>query len=167
MAKVTLIYARSNNGIIGNKGKLPWHLPEDMAHFKQMTMDGIVIMGHRTWESLSVQGRPLPGRINLVLTRQKNYLTDAGIPCNSLERAIKTCAEMERDLWVIGGAEVYAAAVPYATHAVVTEIHVEYVGDAYAPTLGVDWVETQRDNRVSQKENIRFDYVYYTKTLQT
>ncbi len=130
-----LIYARSSNGVIGKDGGLPWRLPEDLAHFKRTTMGHPVIMGRRTWESLFV--RPLPGRRNLVVTRQAGWSAAGAEVCGSVEEAVRRCEG--EDAWIIGGEQVYEAALPLADLAVVTEIAEEFDGDAYAPELGSDW----------------------------
>ncbi len=132
---VGLIWAQASNGVIGKDGRLPWRLPEDLAHFKRTTMGHPVIMGRRTWESLFVQ--PLPGRRNLVVTRQAEWSAPGAEVCRSVDEAVRRCAG--DDAWVIGGAQVYAAALPHADLAVVTELEESFDGDAYAPELGTDW----------------------------
>jgi dihydrofolate reductase len=133
---VALIWAQAASGVIGRDGTLPWHLPEDLAHFRELTQGGSVLMGRRTWESLPERFRPLPGRRNLVLTRSPGW-SDAGAEvAGSVPEALAACSA---DVWVIGGAQVYLAALPYATRVVRTEIDQFVHGEAYAPDLDVTW----------------------------
>ena len=157
--KLHLIFARARNGVIGNKGSMPWHLPEDLAHLKKTTMGCPVIMGRKTWDSLPPKFRPLPGRLNVVVTRQSNWHADGALRAGSLPDALtvcKTCA----DVWVLGGAEIYVQALPFANTAVVTEIDADFDGDAYAPQFGPAWTKTQGDAQVSST-GIRFSFSTY------
>ena len=142
--RLNLIYARAANGVIGKDNALPWHLPEDLAHFKRHTTGCPVLMGRKTWESLPPRFRPLPGRRNLVLTRQSDWQADGAERCDNLDDALARCAAAP-EVWVIGGAQLYTLALPRAQRAVVTEIGRDFDGDAYAPVLGSDWRETARD----------------------
>jgi dihydrofolate reductase len=130
LSRVGLVWAQAANGVIGRDGALPWHLPEDMAHFRELTRGATVIMGRRTWESLPERFRPLPGRRNVVLTRQQ-HIEGADV-FDSLEKAL---ANVEGDVWVMGGAAVYTAALPFADTVVVTEIQESFEGDTYAPAV--------------------------------
>jgi dihydrofolate reductase len=127
---IGLVWAQSANGVIGRDGTLPWHLPEDMKHFRSLTVGATVLMGRRTWASLPPRFRPLPGRRNLVLssTPQEGVQTFA-----DLSQAL---AAVSGDLWVIGGAAVYRAVLPFADRIVVTEIRELFDGDTYAPDVG-------------------------------
>jgi len=140
---LNLIFARARNGVIGQNNTLPWHLPEDLAHFKQTTLGQPVVMGRKTWESLPPRFRPLPGRTNLVVTRQKDWQDTGAVVAHSIEEALQQCPA-DAQVWVIGGAEVYAQAMPLATRAVVTEIDADFEGDAFAPTFDASWQEIQR-----------------------
>jgi dihydrofolate reductase len=131
---VRLVWAQAAGGVIGSGGALPWHLPEDLKLFKALTTGSTVVMGRRTWESLPPRFRPLPGRRNVVLSRTLDGV-GAGVPVvASVEQALG-----EGDLWVIGGGEVYAAFLPHAAEAVVTEVGAEFPGDTWAPALDGDW----------------------------
>ncbi|MEU5263805.1 dihydrofolate reductase [Amycolatopsis sp. NPDC021455] len=127
---IGLVWAQAANGVIGRDGALPWHLPEDLKHFRTVTAGSAVLMGRRTWESLPPRFRPLPGRRNLVLsaTPQDGVETFADLPA--------ALAAVTGDLWVIGGAAVYRAALPFADRIVVTEIRESFDGDTYAPEVG-------------------------------
>ena len=157
--KLHLIFARAANGVIGNNNTLPWHLPEDMAHFKRSTLGCPVIMGRKTWDSLPPKFRPLPGRLNVVVTRQADWRAEGALCAHSLTEAMALCPA-EGDAWVIGGAELFAQALPLATTAVVTEIDAIYEGDAFAPQFGPQWIETARERQVSAT-GLNFSFVTY------
>jgi dihydrofolate reductase len=139
-----LIFARSRDGVIGRDGGLPWHLPEDLAHFKRCTLGCPVIMGRKTWDSLPPRFRPLPGRANVVLTRQTDWQAAGALRAESLEQAMALCGDAEH-VWVIGGAQLYALALPLAHTAVITEIDAVVEGDAFAPHFGPQWTESARE----------------------
>lgn len=159
--KLHLILARAANGVIGNNNTLPWRLPEDMAHFKRTTLGCPVIMGRKTWDSLPPKFRPLPGRLNVVVTRQPDWQAEGALCAHSLPEAMALCP-LESDAWVIGGAEIYAQALPLASTAVVTEIDADFEGDAYAPPFGPEWTETAREQQVSST-GLNFSFVTYHK----
>ena len=127
---IGLVWAQSANGVIGRDGTLPWHLPEDMKHFRDLTTGATVLMGRRTWESLPPRFRPLPGRRNLVLSRTPQ---DGAETFPDLQQAL---AAAPGSVWVIGGAAVYRAALPLAERIVVTEIREAFDGDVHAPEVG-------------------------------
>ena len=159
--RVNLIFARAANGVIGRDGTLPWHLPEDMAHFKRMTAGCPVIMGRKTWDSLPPKFRPLPGRTNLVITRQVLWRENGAQPSSSMRESLLFCEQMEpvpSEVWVIGGAQIYAQALPLAQRAVVTEIDQDFEGDAFAPHFGPTWRETSRESGVSAN-GLRYSFV--------
>ena len=144
-----MIYARARNGVIGKQGQLPWHLPEDLAHFKRTTLGQPVVMGRVTWESLPEKFRPLPGRTNVVVSRQTSFKATGAQVVSSLEAAMALFPSSEI-VWLIGGAQLYAQALPLASQIVVTEIDADFGGDAFAPSLSPnDWTETQRSSHVS------------------
>ncbi|CAN7530879.1 dihydrofolate reductase [Acidovorax delafieldii] len=143
-----LIYARAANGVIGKDNRLPWHIPEDMAHFKQLTQGCPVVMGRKTWDSLPPRFRPLPGRTNIVVTRQADWQADGAHRAGSLAKALALC-DAGKTVWIIGGAQIYAESLPLADCVEVTEIAQDFDGDAYAPVLGAEWVETVREHHVS------------------
>jgi dihydrofolate reductase len=159
--RLHLIYARASNGVIGKDNALPWHLPEDMAHFKRTTLGCPVIMGRKTWDSLPPKFRPLPGRLNIVVTRNTALQTEGASRAASLADALALCPPGS-DVWVIGGAQIYAAALPLASTAVVTEIDQAFEGDALAPELGPTWRETSREHHTAGN-GLRFAFVTYTR----
>lgn len=159
--KLNLIYARAANGVIGLNNTLPWHLPEDLAHFKRTTLGCPVIMGRNTWDSLPPRFRPLPGRLNMVLTRQPDWQAAGALRANSLTEACAQCPP-DSAVWVIGGAQIYAQALPLASTVVVTEIDAPFEGDAFAPELGPEWVESSRESQVSAS-GLTFSFVTYQR----
>ena len=157
--RVYLVAAVAANGVIGSEGRLPWHLPEDLKHFKQLTLGHPVVMGRKTWESL---GKALPGRENIVVTRSPGYEAADAHVAASLEAALALCAG-ESVVFVIGGAELYAAALPLADGLVLTEIHRDYPGDVRFPAFDrAAWRETQRKPRASA-DGLPFDFVLYER----
>ena len=160
--RLHLIYARAANGVIGINGTLPWHLPEDLAHFKRTTLGCPVIMGRKTWDSLPPRFRPLPGRSNVVVTRQAHWHENGALPAQDLRSALQIC-EQSPDVWVIGGAQLYTLAEPLASTAVVTEIEKDFEGDAFAPALGLGWTEVARERHVSST-GLGYSFVTYQNT---
>ncbi len=159
---LNLIFARARNGVIGLRNTLPWHLPEDLAHFKQTTLGQPVVMGRKTWDSLPPKFRPLPGRINIVVTRQPNWQADGAVVVHSLDDALQHCPP-NCEAWVIGGAEIYAQAMPLSDHAVVTEIDADFDGDAYAPTFDASWQEVSRVSSVASN-GLAYSFVTLKRT---
>ena len=159
--RLNLIYARAANGVIGKDNALPWHLPEDMAHFKRMTTGCPVVMGRKTWDSLPLKFRPLPGRRNIVVTRQADWQADGAERAAGLPEAMALCADAA-EVWVIGGAQIYAEAAPLARRAVVTEIDRDFDGDAHAPSLDAGWREVARDTHVAV-DGLPFSFVTYVQ----
>ncbi|MES2512057.1 MAG: dihydrofolate reductase [Pseudomonadota bacterium] len=159
--KVNMIYARAANGVIGKNNTIPWHLPEDMAHFKATTMGWPVIMGRKTWDSLPAKFRPLPGRTNIVITRQNDWQAEGAKVATSVEDAISLAGNIE-EVWVIGGAQIYELAEPLAERIEVTELAEDFEGDAFAPALGTQWVQAAREDQVS-KNGLKFSFITYNK----
>lgn len=134
MTEFVLVLAKSTNGVIGTAdNRLPFHVPEDLAHLRRITMGHPVVMGRRTWDSLP--RRPLPGRDNYVLTHNPNWSEPGAIPIHSLVSLIGVAEQV----FVLGGAQVYREAMPYATFALVTEVKIESDGTVKAPGFGHDW----------------------------
>lgn len=117
---------------------MPWHLPEDLAHFKHVTLSWPVIMGRKTWESIPPRFRPLPGRSNIVVTRQADWQAAGTQRAAGVLEALRLSAGAEQ-VWVIGGAQIFQAALPLATELVVTDIDADFEGDTYAPLIGAEW----------------------------
>ena len=157
--RISLIWAQARNGVIGKDGVMPWHLPEDLAHFKRTTLSHPVIMGRRTWDSIPPRFRPLPGRRNIVVTRQADWQETGVESAPSLVDALQKC-ENDRQVWIIGGAQIYAQALPLADELVVTEIDADFDGDAHAPALSAEWREVARDPVVAAS-GLRLAFVTY------
>ena len=137
---VSCIWAQAHDRVIGAEGRLPWHLPEDLRLFKQLTSGGTVVMGRRTWESLPERNRPLPGRRNVVLSRDPAWSADGAQRAGSVADALAAAG----DCWVIGGAAVNAAFLPHAGRQVVTDVDLAVDGDTHAPVLDAGWRRVTR-----------------------
>ena len=161
MTTLALIAAVARNGVIGHGNALLWRLPEDLRHFRRTTLGAPVIMGRKTWDSLPPRFRPLPGRCNIVITRQADWRAEGGERVASVEEAIALCGDVP-EAWIIGGAEIYKLAMPHADIAVVTEIEADYEGDAFAPELDAQWHEAARERHVS-KTGLGFSFVRYNR----
>jgi len=157
--RIYLIAAVAANGVIGVNGKLPWQLPEDLKHFKRLTLGHPVIMGRRTWESL---GAALPGRENIVVTRSAGYEAPGAARAASLDAALALCAG-EPVVFVIGGERLFAESLPLAAGLVLTEIHRDYDGDTWFPKFDrTRWRESQREPHTAA-DGTRFDFVLYER----
>ncbi|HEV7567812.1 MAG TPA: dihydrofolate reductase [Microbacteriaceae bacterium] len=142
---IGMIWAQARQGVIGARGTVPWNVPEDLAHFELITFGHPVIMGRRTWDSLPASSKPLPGRTNIVLTRNDGWSAHGATVAHSLDEAIDALGVDEEEVWIIGGAQIYSEAVGLANLAVVTEIDHNYNGEAYAPGLGSEWTKIAAD----------------------
>ena len=158
-----LIVAMSRNRVIGRNNALPWYLPGDLRYFKQVTMGKPILMGRKTWESI---GRPLPGRMNVVISRDHQWQAPAGTVCeHSLADGFKRAtaqAELEGgdEVMVIGGGEIYAAALPDIDRMYVTRVHAEIEGDAFFPEVNWEqWEEIGRED-FSASDNNPYDYSF-------
>jgi dihydrofolate reductase len=166
---ISLIWAQSTNGVIGRDGALPWHLPEDMARFRSLTTGATVVMGRATWESLPERFRPLPGRRNVVLSRRPSYDAPGARVAASLTDALDMAGgdtadgdtadgDTGGDVWVIGGAAVYAAALPHADALFVTDVAGDFEGDVHAPELGPEWVEVEAGEWQTSSTGLRYRF---------
>ena len=160
--KLGMVFARARNGVIGKGGVMPWRLPEDMAHFKKVTMGAHVIMGRKTWDSIPPKFRPLPGRTNIVVTRQADWHAEGATRAASLSEALEMCAGQPQ-VWVIGGAQIYAQTMQLVDTAEVTEIEADFDGDAFAPEFGAGWREVARERHLSAT-GLHYSFVTYTNT---
>ncbi len=155
--RLSIIAALSRNRVIGRDNTLPWHLPEDLRHFKALTMGHHIVMGRKTYESL---GRLLPGRTTVIVTRNPEYRIEGAIVVTSLQQALEVCRG-EAEIFIIGGAELYGQALPLTDHLYLTEIDAEFEGDVHFPQLSqLHWRETARETRVSEK-GLPFSFVEY------
>jgi len=160
---VSLVAAVANGGVIGRDGTVPWHLPEDMAFFRELTTGHPVVMGRRTWDSLPDRFRPLPGRRNIVVTRNTSWEADGAERASSIEEALRLAGADEPVVYVIGGAEIYRAALPYADELVLTEVELDVTGDAFFPEWPRDgFLEIDRESRVAD-DGTRLAFVTYRR----
>jgi dihydrofolate reductase len=161
--KVALVAAVARGGVIGRDGTIPWRLPEDVAFFKELTTGHVVVMGRRTWESIPDRFRPLPGRRNVVVTRNREWAAEGSERAGSVEEALALAEGTER-VFVIGGAEVYAAALPHADELVLTEIELDVDGDTFFPEWDRDsFEEVSREQHVAG-DGTRFDFVTHRRS---
>ena len=167
MTCISVIVAVADNGVIGRHNALPWHLPEDLRYFKRVTMGKPIVMGRKTFESI---GRPLPGRTNIVISRDPGFAAAGVAAATSLDAALQlaesaAAAAGEREVVVIGGAEIYALAIPRADRLYVTRVHAEPEGDALLPPVAWgDWVESQRqDCRADGANSCDYSFVVYER----
>lgn len=158
--RLHMIAAVASNGVIGAGNRMPWHLPEDLRHFKATTLGHPVVMGRKTWESI---GRPLPGRRNIVVSRQSGLVLPGAEIANSLPAALALC-DGAPEVWVIGGGELYRQALPQAQKVVLTEIAQSYEGDTRFPELPAgQWKESSRAAHTSAA-GLRYDFVTYERS---
>ncbi len=158
--RVSLIAAVASNGVIGRDNALIWHIPADLAHFKKITHGHPIVMGRRTWESI---GRPLPGRRNIVVTRQEAWQADGAEAAASLAEALGLCAEAP-EVFVIGGAQVYAEALPLAHRLWLTEIDAQPEGHVHFPDWPrQDFEQLSREHHAAQGALPAFDFVLYER----
>lgn len=156
-----LIWAQSTSGIIGRDNGIPWRLPEDQARFKELTLGQTVLMGRLTWESLPAKVRPLPGRRNVVITRDAGFVADGADVVTALPEDI--------DGWVIGGAQIYAMTLPLADRCEVTEIDIDLEpvdGDTLAPPLDDSWVQTTGE-WLTSASGLRYRFCSYHRDSST
>ena len=163
--ELVLIAAMARGRVIGRGNALPWHLPEDMAHFRAVTRGHPVIMGRKTWDSLPERFRPLPGRRNLVVTRNAAWQAAGAEAMPSFDAAMAATAGAAR-VFVIGGAELYAAALPHADTLLLTEIDADFAGDARFPDFSVcDFAKTGREQfRAAAPNDFDFAFVTYRRS---
>tara|TARA_B100002019_G_C21151028_1_gene538272 strand:- start:413 stop:886 length:474 start_codon:yes stop_codon:yes gene_type:complete len=151
---IKMIVAHDLNNLIGNQNKLPWHLPEDLQHFKNETLNKNIVMGRKTFESI---GRPLPKRNNIILTRDKNYCPENTTVFNSVSEILKSYD----NFIVIGGVEIYKQFLPHTNELIVTEIQNTFDGDAYFPEYKNSFDKIKENQFYSDKSNLKYNITYY------
>jgi dihydrofolate reductase len=157
VSEIVLVLAVAENGVIGKDGGIPWHISEDMKRFKALTLGHTVVMGRKTWDSLPK--KPLPGRVNVVVTRQKDWRADGAVRASSLGQATAGTSGV---VMIIGGAEIYERALPLASRIELTEVHRAFDGDARFELDRTGWKETAREDHVTP-EGLRYSYVTLTR----
>jgi dihydrofolate reductase len=161
---LALIVAMARNRVIGHNGRLPWRLSADLQRFKALTMGHHIIMGRNTWESI---GRPLPGRISLVVTRNEAYVAPGATVVKTVAEAL-ALARDDSEAFVIGGSQIYRAALPLADRIYLTELKAEYPGDAFFPPLAAgEWRTLQREHHPQEGEQPAWDFVVYEREPRT
>jgi dihydrofolate reductase len=154
--RLTLVAAVADNGVIGDAGDIPWRIPADFAHFKALTLGHVLVMGRATYDSI---GRPLPGRTTIVLTRDPQWQAPGVLVAGSLEEALDLAGDVPGEVFVAGGAGVYAQALDRADAQVLTEVHLSPTGDTHYPEFDRSrWVETRRESHLDAE--IPFELVW-------
>ena len=157
---LALIWAQAANGVIGADGSMPWQVPEDLARFRQLTMGSAVIMGRRTWDTIEPRFRPLPGRRNIVVTRDRSWIADGAEVAHSIDEAVA----LDDAPWVMGGAQIYAATIDLADRLEVTEIAAAPEGDALAPTIDpARWALALDAPWLTSRTGIDYRFLSYTR----
>jgi len=169
MIDLAVIVAAAENGVIGRDNALPWHLPGDLQYFKRVTMGKPIVMGRKTYESI---GRPLPGRSNIVITRNPDFCAGGVRVVASLDDALQMAGDIAlidgvEELVVIGGADIYREAIPRATRLYVTEVHANVEGDAYLPEIDwSQWREIDRERHLAGETNpYDYSFVVYRRAV--
>ena len=157
---IFLIAALANNRVIGKEGKIPWHLKEDLAHFKKLTSNSVVIMGRKTYESI---GKPLSNRINLVMTRNAKEIKDLKVVPNS-KVALEVASTYSKDIFIIGGENIYREFLPFSTKMFLTEVEIDINGDTFFPQWDKqDWTEVSREKKIDAENKIKFSFIEYKR----
>jgi dihydrofolate reductase len=160
---VGLIWAQTPDGVIGADNGIPWRLPEDMAHFKATTIGHTVVMGRKTWESLPLRSRPFPNRRNIVVTRDPQWAAEGAERAGSIAEALELAATSTPEqispsdtAWVVGGSEIYRAALEHATMLSMTEVEVSVTGNAYAPEVDASWTVNEDTGWQFSRSGLRY-----------
>jgi len=164
--KISMIAAMSANRVIGINNDLPWNLPDDMRYFMNTTKNHVVIMGRKNYESLPLKFRPLPNRTNLVVSRKEDFEAPGCEVFQNIEAAIDFArGQNEKELFIIGGGQIYNLGLAFADNIYLTEIHAEIAGgEVFFPELGEEWKEYSRtSHEKDQKHEYAFDFVKYEK----
>jgi dihydrofolate reductase len=157
MSKIALVLARAQNGVIGANNAIPWRIPDDLKRFKAITMGKPLIMGRKTWDSFPK--KPLPGRTNIVLTRDADWRADGAAVVHTFDEAVaRARSENPSEIAVIGGAEIYRIALPLADIVHLTEVHGDFGGDTVMPPFGPEWREVARENHTTP-DGLNYSYV--------
>lgn len=157
---ISLIVAHDKNRVIGYENKMPWHLPGELQYFKEQTMGKPMIMGRKTFDSI---GRPLPGRRNIVITRNENYQSDGIEVAKSLEEALKLAGN-EEEVMIIGGEQIFKLALPIADRLYITHIEHDFNGDTFFPTYGNEWILISKSEPIEIPDGYSYTYCIYEKS---
>lgn len=159
MQALSLIVAHADNRVIGLNNQLPWHLPEDLKRFKQLTMGHHIIMGRKTYESL---GRLLPGRTTVIVTRNPNYQVEGAKVVNSIPQALAACVQ-DTEPFLIGGAEMYALGLPNVTRLYITRVHQQIAGDAFFPEVDMTQWQLIEDVEKTSADGLQYSDTIYQR----
>ena len=157
---ISLMVAHDPNRVIGFNNDLPWHIPEDLAYFKEKTMGKAMVMGRKTYESI---GRPLPGRESIVITRNKEFSAKGVVVVHELEEAIEQAKEYAEEVMIIGGAEIFRISMDIADRLYITYIQSEYEGDTFFPNYGPEWKLVSTTEEMISKNGTAYSYLIYEK----
>lgn len=165
---LSIVVACSENGVIGSDNSLPWHLPEDLRHFKALTMGKPLVMGRKTFDSI---GRPLPGRTTLVVTRQRDWQREGVITCNSLESALATAQSLltaeQQEVMVVGGEDIYRQCLPQVARIYLTKVAATVAGDAFFPAIRAqDWRTESEEKGYSTTANLHYSFMILGRRSQ-
>jgi dihydrofolate reductase len=155
---ISFLVAVDKNKLIGRAGKLPWHLPADLAYFKQVTMGHTIVMGRKTYESI---GRPLPGRVNVILTRDRSFTADNCVILHSVEEVLEKYKDTMQELFIIGGSEIFVQFFPFVDKLYITKLESEFEGDTYFPDYDINkWKVVSEEKGIIDAENL-YEHTYY------
>ena len=157
---ISLIVAHDLNRVIGKDNKMPWHIPNELAYFKEKTMGKAIVMGRNTFESI---GRPLPGRLNIVITRNTAYKPDGVTVVHSIEDAIDLARKHHEEVMVIGGEQIFKEVLPYSDLMYVTLIQKEFEGDTFFPSYDKDWNIASASEPITTDNGLKYQYLIYKK----
>ena len=159
---ISLIWAMDKNRVIGKDNRLPWHLPADLQFFKRVTMGSPIAMGRKTFESI---GKPLPGRENIVITRNPSFKPEGCRTVSSVQELIRAYQDLDTELFIIGGADIFKQVLPYADRLYVTLIHESFEGDTFFPDFEIDeWQLESREKGIKDEKNVYdFEFLSYVK----
>lgn len=158
---ISLIVAHDPHRVIGTNNELPWHIPEDLKYFKEETMGKAMVMGRKTYESI---GRPLPGRLSIVITRDETYMAAEGVVIvHNVGDAIEKAREYADEVMVIGGAEIFKMTLPIADRLYITEIHEAFDGDTFFPAYGENWRLKKETEVKTSKTGTTYSYLIYER----
>ncbi|MFF3100099.1 dihydrofolate reductase [Viridibacillus arvi] len=157
---ISLIVAHDENNVIGLNNAMPWHLPGDLAYFKRTTMGKPMIMGRKTFESI---GKPLPGRTNIVITRDEEYAREGIVIVHSLEEALALAEKESEEIMIIGGEQIFRMTLPMADRLYVTKIEKQYEGDTFFPSYGDEWQVVSQSEVNETEDGLKFTYLVYER----
>lgn len=160
---ISLIVVHDLNRVIGQDNKMPWHIPNELAYFKEKTMGKAIVMGRSTFESI---GRPLPGRLNIVITRNASYDAEGVTVVHSIEEAIEIANKHHEEVMIIGGEQIFKEVLPYADLLYITLIEHEFEGDTFFPSYEQDWEAISTSEQHSTDSGLKYTYMLYKRKDQ-